>query len=358
MGEGFLNHNSKLIIFVLLSFKLLSGIDAHASTREFDFFNKGYEYYLSYQPEKAVEEFKAFLKEFPGSSVKDAVMFWLGKSSIQLKNFEEAKKSFSNVSREFPGSPYIKYVKRELEILDKALSEDKLAGDEKKAEPIQPYGKGRDEKEDYATDSSYVLTRLDIKDVLWRRGNVSEDIENEKVLFEGAKKANISLDEVKYEELVLKYGFNSQQAGYLRKYLTICEFLDKKLKDVSEERIVESLVANYGEGDKYRKIVISPEIQKEAKNGMPFEDIQKLYPDLLKVVITGYAEVEADIREKIRYLQNDEVGVIWSEEGYMVLKPVLKKLSYKPFEEAGPGIRNKIEGFISEWLVELKRTGK
>ena len=464
MGKSFLNYKSKLIICVLLSVMLFPGADLDASTREVELFNKGYEYYLSYQPEKAVEEFRAFLKEFPGSSVKDAVMFWLGKSSIQLKNFEEAKKSFSNVSQEFPESPYVKYVKRELEILNGAVSQDKFdlppvaaetpeperkgeipnkvpaeiaaeakpeenidrqkanaepvfinsekqqspavndlpevpaenvqplkaseepvslysekpqsaavnnlpevpaenvkllpAVDEKKTEPIKPVGKGRDETEDYATYSSSVLTTLDIKDVLWRRGNISEDIENEKILFEGAKKANIAIDEVKYEELVLKYGFNAQQAGYLRKYLTICEFLDKKLKDMPEERIVESLVAKYGEGDKYRKVVISPEVQKEARNGMPFEDIQKLYLDLLKLVKTGYDEVEEDIREKIRYLYNDEVGVIWSEEGYTVLKPVLKKLSYKPFEETSPGVRKKIEGYIAQWLGELKRPGK
>ena len=88
MGKSFLNYKSKLIICVLLSVMLFPGADLDASTREVELFNKGYEYYLSYQPEKAVEEFKAFLKEFPGSSVKDAVMFWLGKSSIQLKNFE------------------------------------------------------------------------------------------------------------------------------------------------------------------------------------------------------------------------------------------------------------------------------
>ena len=140
--------------------------------------------------------------------------------------------------------------------------------------------------------------------------------------------------------------------------MTICEFLDKKLKDMPEERIVESLVAKYGEGDKYRKVVISPEVQKEARNGMPFEDIQKLYLDLLKLVKTGYDEVEEDIREKIRFLYNDEVGVIWSEEGYTVLKPVLKKLSYKPFEETSPGVRKKIEGYIAQWLGELKRPGK
>jgi len=348
---------------------ILSAIEARASLQELDLVNSGYEYYLSYQPEKAVEEFKIFLKEFPDSSVRDAVMFWLGKSSMQLKDFEEAKKVFSALMQQFPESPYIKYVKRELETIDRTRSEDKggepagpieTAAAEikiaKKSEPLQPEVNVRGEGEGYATDSSYVLSRLDIKDILWRNGNISEDIEDERILYEEAKRLNISADAITFEGLVLKYGFNSGQADYLKRYLTICELLDRKLKDVPEERVIESLIVKYEEVNKYRKIVISPELQREAKRGVSFEEIQKLYPDLIRVVITGYDAVNPELKEKIRNLQNDEVGVIWSEEGYMIIKPVLKKLSYKPFEEAGPGIRDKIKAFITELLIALKRS--
>ena len=66
----------------------------------------------------------------------------------------------------------------------------------------------RGEGEGYATDSSYVLSRLDIKDILWRNGNISEDIEDERILYEEAKRLNISDDAITYEGLVLKYGFS------------------------------------------------------------------------------------------------------------------------------------------------------
>ncbi len=546
MGEVFYNNKSKSIIFIFLLFTLLSAIDAHASYREVDLFNRGYEYYLSYQPQKAVEEFRVFLKAYPDSSLKDAVMFWLGKSSVQLKEFEEAEKVFSDIRQQFPESPYIKYVKRELEIIEKISSEDKArvpaesaetgstekkseildvspaevekqappgekdgqqpaieepasikveknlplaetamidkapledkasvpaesvetgsaekkseipdvssaevekqappgekdgqqpaseepasikveknlppepeiktasednigipegglkqgdgekkkeepdvnsaenekeilpakndsskvpeekdkalpAGDEKKSEALLADVKNIDKREAYVADSSYVLAKLDIEDVLWRSGNISEDIENEKALYEEARRLNIEADMTRYEALVLKYELNQRQADYLRGYLAICELIDRKLKDLPEEKFVESLVVKYKEGDKYRKIVISPELQTQAKDGVAFEDIQKLYPDLVSVVLTEYDAVEFDIKEKIRDLENNEIGVIWSEEGYMILKPVIKKLSYKPFEEAGPAVRTRINAFIREWLVELKRTGK
>jgi len=440
MGEVLRSNKPKLIIFIPLFFTILSAIEARASLQEIDLVNSGYEYYLSYQPEKAVEEFKIFLKEFPDSSVRDAVMFWLGKSSMQLKDFEEAKKVFSALMQQFPESPYIKYVKRELEAIDRTRSEDKggepagaietaaaekrinipemspedaerkeqsaentqqqrtnvetdsvkveeekppvepetidrtrsedkggepagaieTAAPEikiaKKSEPLQPEVEGRGEVEGYATDSSYVFSRLGIKDILWRNGNISEDIEDEMILYEEAKRLNIYADAITFEGLVLKYGFNSGQADYLKRYLTICELLDRKLKDVPEERVIESLIVKYEEVNKYRKIVISPELQREAKRGVSFEEIQKLYPDLIRVVITGYDAVNPELKEKILNLQNDEIGVIWSEEGYMIIKPVLKKLSCKPFEEAGPGIRDKIKAFITELLVALKRS--
>jgi hypothetical protein len=484
MGEGFINHKSKLIICVLLVMMLLSGTEAFGSAREGDLFNRGYEYYLSYQPEKAAEEFRAFLKEFPGSSVRDGVMFWLGKSSIQLKNLEEAKKSFSTITREFPGSPYIKYAKKELEMLDGALPKDNFdtlpaaaetgpaekkdeipgekptvtekevtpaenlhqtiasadpavidsgkqqankvapaenvqqtiasadpavidsgkqqankvapaenvqqniakadlevidsrkkqsaeeddlpkiraddvkillpAGDEKKTEPVEPYGKGHDEGGDYARDSSYVLTRLDVKDVLWRRGNISEDIENERVLFDEAKKLKIETDPVLYEDLVLKHAFSPGQADYLKRYLAICDLINTKLQSIPEERMVEAIVVKYDEGNKYRKIVISPDLQREARNGVPFEEIQQAYPDLVKVVVTSYDAAEPDIKDKISYLQNDEIGATWSEDGYTILRSRVKKLSYRPFAEVGAGARDKIKAVIDDLLFALR----
>src|SRR4030065_1377362 len=97
MGKGFyINKNNKVnaITAAFFTVILIIASNSYASYQEFELFEQGYEYYLSYQPEKAAETFRIFLKEFPLSSAKDAAMFWLGKSLIQLKSFSEEKEVF------------------------------------------------------------------------------------------------------------------------------------------------------------------------------------------------------------------------------------------------------------------------
>jgi TolA-binding protein len=115
MGQSFCNNKAELKIVILLSVILLTTLGAYASYKESELFDQGYENYISSQPEKAVEAFRTFLKEFPDSSVKDAAMFWLGKSLIQLYSFEEAKQVFSEIKQQTPESPFIAYLNRETE---------------------------------------------------------------------------------------------------------------------------------------------------------------------------------------------------------------------------------------------------
>ena len=60
------------------------------------------------------------------------------------------------------------------------------------------------------------------------------------------------------------------------------------------------------------------------------------------------------IQERIQGLQNYEVGVIWSEEGYMILKPIIQIYSYDPFEELSSQEREKLTAYIRSWITELK----
>jgi len=140
MGEGFRETQSKLRIFIFLAILLVFISDVYAA-KEIDVFKKGYEYYLSYQPDKAIDEFKSFLREYPQSTSKDAVMFWLGKSYLQLQATEEAKKVFSDLKKQFPESPYIAYVNKEWDKMGKADSSAdvlKASGSEKEKKTGYP----------------------------------------------------------------------------------------------------------------------------------------------------------------------------------------------------------------------------
>jgi len=107
---------SAVISPVILMF-FLAAADARASGQELALFDQAYDYYLSYQPDRAVERFHFFLSEFPDSSAKDAALFWLGRSLINLDRHEEARMVFLNVKREFPDSPFLTYADKELNMM-------------------------------------------------------------------------------------------------------------------------------------------------------------------------------------------------------------------------------------------------
>jgi TolA-binding protein len=87
-----------------------------AGVQEADLFEKAYEYYLSYHPEKALEYFDIFLEDFPGSSAKDAALFWKAKSLMYLKRTDEALGILSDIKQTFPESPFIPFVEKELSL--------------------------------------------------------------------------------------------------------------------------------------------------------------------------------------------------------------------------------------------------
>jgi outer membrane protein assembly factor BamD (BamD/ComL family) len=123
MGEDIMGKNisKNLLIICLVVFTavlLVSVLEAAPLSKESQLFEKGYKQSTSNQHDKAVETFKSFLKEFPNSSSRDAAMFWLGKSLVQVKSLSEAKKVFSDIAKQFPESPFVPHLERELQALD------------------------------------------------------------------------------------------------------------------------------------------------------------------------------------------------------------------------------------------------
>lgn len=119
VGKGFHKAKLKIIAVIIVAVISASAFNISASYRELELFDQGYEYYLSYRPEKAVEAFTIFIGEFPRSPARDAAMFWLGKSLLQLKLPDDAKNAFRDIKSKFPKSPLTKYVDKELEKLEK-----------------------------------------------------------------------------------------------------------------------------------------------------------------------------------------------------------------------------------------------
>ncbi len=396
MGKCLYNNKIKLIIFMLLYTMVRVIPNSYAACRELELFDSAYEYYLSYRPKQSAETFNIFLKEFPDSFAKDAAMFWLGKSLIYLKSFEEAKKVLSEIKLQIPDSPFIPYVNRELEAIGKSRSEVNKEMDdqiqkggvkqigtdiaalqgknkairEKDKEKTQHIDKPAIQNiletkqtdtekkavvEEYIGNSSIAITKLGIREILWRTGNDHEDFVNEQILCNEAKKLNINADMGKYKGLIEKYGLGEEEINYLNKYLIISELIDKKLKDMPGEKVIESLFVKYTSPEEHKNVPLAIELQKDAKMGIPFKDICRSYPEFVKYSRIGFNELEGNIKEIVLPLHDGEIITIWNKYGYRILKPIVKKLSYRPFEVLQPETRDKIKLFVKDWINDLKK---
>lgn len=466
---------------VLLAAFFLAASGVYAASGECDLFEKGYEYYLAYQPEKAAETFRNFIREYPESSAKDAAMFWLAKALIRSKSVDEAKKVLFELKREFSESPFIPYADKEagnlgnpgaglktgegeahaertknerdgdpkaeekaslLEeklgkaVMEKERLEIQLGEEKKKAQemrvrlselerkevqfgdlvarldkqekessaerekyraeleaekkragreickapqeknPVGDEGKNagegsggyravavtiRDQKYttaqilDFLVASSSVMAKAGIREFPWRSGNIYEDFINEEILYEEAKKRNVAVDTRTREELSRKLGLTGAEADSLARCLTVSTLIDDRIRSLPERRLVESLVVRFSEKDKQEKVALAAELQTQAKGGKSFEEIVVAFPGKVRFSVIDFQELQGWIKERIELLRDGEVSVVWTKDGYMILKPVVKKLSYRPFDEMGPLMKNEIRLFVKSWLEDLRK---
>ena len=202
MGQNSGHNQPVLIILLFLTVFLLAAAGEDSASREAGLFNRGYESYLSYQPEKAVQELTAFLREFPDSSARDAALYWLGKSYMQMKSFGEARKAFSEIRQNFQESPYLSHAERELEILSRIEGDAHIGETAGAAEKNEPPEKRLKEAE---------------KQV--------------KALGKSLKEASEERDKVK-----IQLGEEKKKTDILRDKVTELEKKEKTLNEVSVER--------------------------------------------------------------------------------------------------------------------------
>ncbi|MBI5638802.1 MAG: hypothetical protein HZA17_00095 [Nitrospirae bacterium] len=124
MGKSIHKHIAAIIFCIFL---LNAGICLGAETalQEPGLFEKAFDHYLAYEPDKAAELFDRFVREFPESPAHDAALFWKAKSLLVLKRADEARTVFADLSVRFPESHFAAFSRQELETLEYAPKEDK-----------------------------------------------------------------------------------------------------------------------------------------------------------------------------------------------------------------------------------------
>lgn len=96
-------------------------------------FERAYGSFMSYQPEKAVEGFNAFIREYPSSSALDAAFFWKAKALAVTGRTAEAREIISSFDEKFPESPFRQFTRS-------ALAEMKVAGEQSVARTPETRG--------------------------------------------------------------------------------------------------------------------------------------------------------------------------------------------------------------------------
>jgi cell division septation protein DedD len=561
MGKSFNKNTVGITVVVLAAVTLLNIREAYPAYREAELFDLGYEQYLSSQHERAVEAFTLFLDDFPRSSAKDAAMFWMAMSLIQLRRDQEARTALERMTREFPESPLKPYAVRELEKLEESaatkegapaakgmfeweesremkpgLREEpakiaengsagthaeegtqKSAAQGEKGDLKGTHMEGPKRQEEGVTEkfmgasalsknrprysvqvaelnnenaatrvrkklkhqgikaaiqktgspervrfkvlvgefgtkreadlfaikiskrtgldafpivagrpgggesvplsqegplgvhaggetSGQILTlhesdfeknmegglaaarkdgvvavhiggtqytaqqvtavmntsftaihKLGIKEVIWRTGNVYEDFIDEQLLYEEAGRAGVINDESEHEKTVKRFKLSPEEAGYLERYLVISRLVDKKLRESPAERMVESLIVIYTDGDKREKELLASELQSHARKGKPFKEIHALYPQRVGYTAKGFEGMQEWIKKEIALLEDAEISVFWSKEGYVILKPGLAPFSFEAFEDMDHEKTSTVRAFVREYVSQLRK---
>ena len=213
------------------------------------------------------------------------------------------------------------------------------------------------------TDHSQTITASAGLTYLWQATRFSADM----IYGSGLRSGDFNLDHVpayRQVNLGVSHEFNSglEKPATLR--FDIVNLFDevyeirsgsKKMSDLPRENIIEQLIVQYDEETKYTKVVLASELQSQAKSGTSFEEIYNMYPDMVTFEIAKFEDLGKDVQEKVRKIPGGGIGVIWSEEGYVILKPTTRRLSLNPFVEIQPGAREKIRGYIKEWIQGMKK---
>ena len=212
---------------------------------------------------------------------------------------------------------------------------------------------------DHQISASQVFKRFGIKDIAWRTGNALDDFLSEELLLMEAKKTNITIDTKKQKELVESHKLSAAEADYLEKFMIIARYIDTQYTGNPTQKWIELISVVYKPGDAAAKTVLATDLQKAAREGKPFEEIGKMHPERVNFSRLSIQEFSAKYKDKSQLLQKlnflkEETVVVWSDKGYMLIKPVSGRVPFNPFIEMKADENDKIRSFVRKYIDELK----
>jgi len=213
---------------------------------------------------------------------------------------------------------------------------------------------------DYQSRALLTMKLLGIENPVWRVNNPIDDFLAEELLVEAAKKINVKIDEKKQKEMVERYKLRPAEASYLERAMIIGRYIDSQFADLPSQQWIELLSVEYKPGDAASKTVLATDLQKTAREGTSFKEIARKYPDGVKFSRLTPQEFSTRFKDKSQILQklnflNEETVVMWSERGYMLIKPVSGRAPFNPLEDLAPEKKKRLQTFLLQRIAELQK---
>ncbi len=214
---------------------------------------------------------------------------------------------------------------------------------------------------DLMATAETAIRKLQISDIVWRTGSPLDDFITEETLFQEALRQGIAIDEKRFRSLSDSFGLSGQESAYLRRFMTIAGLINASPRGNTGERIIDLLSVDYRRGDASAKTVLATELQKMARSGIPFEEIQRTYPDAVKFIRLSPEAFAANYPEKSQILRklnfsSEETVVMWSESGYVIIRPGYLRRVFDPFAPpaASDGEREGLRVFARDLAKRLR----
>jgi cell division septation protein DedD len=212
----------------------------------------------------------------------------------------------------------------------------------------------QDEKEsEYITRTGNVLNRIGVHETLWRNDDVLKSYMNEKILLEETRRLEVSPDMKLYGDLIGKHLLNKEDADFLYDFLSVNTLLQSRFTEMPEERLIERLTVQFSDITTEEKINLATELQVLAKQGTPFQDISSSYPQKVQYGMSLARYAEEKIQDKMKGLADDTVMVMWSADGYEIIRLFHVGNSFSPFEKLNPAERDYLSNIVREWIADL-----
>lgn len=101
------------LVFVFVPFVLFGSVIAQ-EREDTALFYQGQSLMEKKQPQGAAAKFDELLKKYPNSNIRDLAAYWLGRAYLDLGRISEAETVSQQLQREFPDSPLLPKLKKEI----------------------------------------------------------------------------------------------------------------------------------------------------------------------------------------------------------------------------------------------------